>query len=97
LAAAPDLTSLRFDLFAKVSTERDRQDKKWGFPQLRSHAEWCAILAEEFGEASMEANEAHFRGAPTVELEKELVQTIAVCVSWLEHMRLGKVRGAEPT
>jgi hypothetical protein len=74
-----------------IARERARQDVKWGFPQIRSHAEWCAILAEEFGEASMEANEAHFRARPTEKLEAELIQTAAVCVSWLEHIRMSEI------
>lgn len=71
--------------------ERVRQDKKWGFPQTRTIAEWIMILAEEFGEASQEANEVHFRDKETGELEDELIQTAAVIVSMLEHMRSGNV------
>lgn len=39
----------------------------------------------------MEANECHFRAKDSAELEVELIQVAAVCVSWLEHIRAGAV------
>jgi hypothetical protein len=70
-------------IYEAVKRERKRQDGMWGL-QEHPDALWCAILAEEFGEVAKEANETHFRGKPTDELEHELVQTMAVCAAWLE-------------
>lgn len=42
-----------------VRAERIRQDKKWG-QQNHGPVVWCAILAEEFGEAAKEVNDFHF-------------------------------------
>lgn len=78
-------------ILTEITKERLRQNQKWGFPQYRTTAEWCTILAEEFGEVSMEANECHFRAKDSAELEVELIQVAAVCVSWLEHIRAGAV------
>lgn len=89
-----ELEAVRVGIFDELRAERAKQDRKWGFPQLRSHAEWGIILAEEFGEASKEANELHFgREELAGKLEDELVQTAAVCVSWLEHLRTCNIRG----
>lgn len=81
-----DRYTLRETIFDLLHKERERQDAKWSFPQEHSIAEWITILAEEFGEAAMEANELHFRGERRAEFETELIQVAAVCVSILEHM-----------
>lgn len=70
-------------IYNHVNFERQRQEAKWG-EQNHSDAVWCAILAEEFGEAAKEANETHFRAKPTDELVKELVQVMAVAKAWIE-------------
>lgn len=65
--------------------ERERQDKKWGFPQENTYGEWGSILAEEAGELCKELNELNFgRGAPK-NMETEAVQVTAVALSILEH------------
>jgi NTP pyrophosphatase (non-canonical NTP hydrolase) len=85
------MSQLREHYLQAIRDERTRQDRKWGFPQHRSTAEWMTILAEEVGEVAMEANEVHFRARDRSELVTELVQVAAVCVSWLEHMSEGEV------
>ena len=69
-----------------IIAERIRQDKKWGFPQYNTDAEWGIILAEEFGEVMKEINELHYgRKQDKTEYKKELVHLAAVCVSMLEQ------------
>ena len=81
------------EILEAIARERARQDAKWGFPQRRTHAEWGIILGEEFGEALREANEIHFeREVDPDNLRAELIQTAAVCISWLEHLDHGFVR-----
>lgn len=72
-----------------VFLEREHQDFKWGVQDHRP-ADYLAILAEEFGEASKEVVEPTF--APTKEkrlqrrlyLRTELIQTAAVAVAMIE-------------
>lgn len=65
-----------------ISAERDRQDEKWGtsFPH-RPDAFWLTILAEEFGEIA----NAILEELDDEEIENEILQTAAVCVSWLQY------------
>lgn len=49
------------------------------------------ILAEEVGEVMQEINEVHFRHRSTINLETELIQVMAVCMSYLEHVHSKRV------
>ena len=74
-------------ILAEIQDERSRQDAKWGV-QNSHDFEWVSILAEEFGEAAQQANEANFttgryRGDFS-NLRYELVQVAAVAVAWIE-------------
>lgn len=53
-----------------------------------SQSERLAVLAEEFGEVAHEIAETIGGHAPLdrVKLRKELVQTAAVCVAWLQGL-----------
>ncbi len=95
-----------FTVLEEVARERERQDAKWGHPQMamQAPAHALAILAEEFGEASKAVVEflsyppdwegerlAIYRGVHPheywlKEIRKELIQTAAVAVSFIEHM-----------
>lgn len=74
-------------ILAAVQDERDRQCLKWGI-QTHSITEWMTILGEEYGEACKAALETEYRGAPLTELEKELVQTMAVALAIIEGIRI---------
>ena len=74
----------------KILKERYSQDQKWG-EQNHSDLKWISILGEEFGEVCKEVTEDN----PATEriksssdcqrdLKKELIQTCAVCIAWLE-------------
>lgn len=65
-----------------VRQERNRQDRKWGvsFPD-RPDEKWLTILAEEFGEVA----NAMLEHQTDEEIEAEIVQVAAVCVSWLQY------------
>ena len=73
-----DLAHRQFVL-ARVSSERDRQDRKWG-EQNHAPEKWLAILAEEFGEAAKAALE-HGDGD---EYRGELYHVAAVVVAAVE-------------
>lgn len=74
-----------FKVLAEVARERERQDAKWG-EQNHNPERWMLILAEEFGEASKEANEITFRGRNPANYRQELLQTAAVCVAAIEAL-----------
>lgn len=65
-----------------IRKERKRQDAKWGrsFPG-RPQEKWLAILAEEFGEVAR----AILEHDSEEHLREEIIQTAAVCASWLEQ------------
>lgn len=68
-----------------ILDERERQDKKWGFPQENTYGEWGSILAEEVGELAKELNELNFgRGNPD-RMRKEAVRVAAVALALLEQ------------
>ena len=74
----------RETIMQAIRMERIRQDYKWGTDFVgRSDERWLTILAEEFGEVA----EAVLRDSDE-DVEKELIQGAAVCVSWLEHRTL---------
>lgn len=66
-----------------ILAERDRQDKKWGYPQENTYCEWASILAEETGELAKELNELNFGGGDVSRMEAEAVQVAAVALSIL--------------
>ncbi len=76
---------MREAILQAISAERDRQDELFPeqAPEHRVQRSYphtmVSILVEEVGEVARAALEAD--GA---ELRKELVQTAAVCVKWLE-------------
>ncbi len=78
-------------IYAAIVDERAAQAAKWG-RQRHSWPEWLSILAEELGEASQAANQAHWakndcvRNARTDALREELVQVAAVAVQIIEHL-----------
>lgn len=64
-----------------IRQERNRQNRKWGvfFPR-RPDEKWFTILAEEFGEIA----NAMLEHKTDDEIEAEIIQVAAVCVSWLQ-------------
>lgn len=74
------------NILEEIRAERVRQNAKWG-EQNHTPIEWIAILGEEFGEASKEALENHFKYANNTGLanyRKELIQVAAVAVQMIE-------------
>ena len=74
-------------ILALVQDERDRQQEKWGI-QTHSIPEWMTILGEEYGEACKAGLESEYRAASLVQLEKELIQTMAVALAILEGIKI---------
>ena len=73
------------DTVAHESVEEGcRQVEKWGL-QHHDHGYWLGILGEEFGEVA----KAWIEEAPTEELRKELIQTAAVALSWVDCIDRG--------
>ena len=66
-----------------ITTERDRQDEKWGV-QTHSPAEWMMILMEEVGEFAEAEMEARYRDGAKARIREELVQVAAVALAMLE-------------
>lgn len=91
---------LRDKVYRMIDIERQRQDDKWGYAPPRSVmpmpndervvlGDKLAILIEEAGEVAKAHVEHDFEG-----MVKEIVQTAAVCVVWLESVLFD--RGAKP-
>ena len=81
---------IRQNIYLMIEKERERQNKKWGFPQYNSLAQWGNILTEEHGEAIKELTELDFRREKyDTKLIRELVEEIAVAVSIIEHLSMG--------
>ena len=76
------------DILDEIYGERLRQLNKWG-EQNHGVADWILILAEEFGEASKEANEVRFRSKDPSEYRAELIQVAAVAVAAIEALDRG--------
>lgn len=79
----------RMRIYVAIEKERKRQDAQHGATnQTNGPAEWCTILAEEFGEAAKEACELTFRPCRDVarKLRTELVEVAAVAVAWAERI-----------
>jgi hypothetical protein len=85
----------RANILKEIYKERSRQDKKWGANREQSDEHWFTILAEEFGEIAecvcktkvppISEKDKEFY---TKELPKEIIQTCAVLVAWLESKNL---------
>lgn len=69
----------------QVRRERARQDVMWG-EQNHDDAGWNYILGEEYGEVQKALCENHFdyAGADPGEIRKELIETAAVAIAWVE-------------
>jgi len=74
-------------ILSLVQDERDCQQRKWGI-QTHSIPEWMTILGEEYGEACKAGLESEYRGEPLKNLEKELVQVMAVALAILEGVKI---------
>jgi len=82
----------RLERAAPVIAERDRQDAKWGYPQLHSLTEWQTILTEEVGELAA-AILAYLQGTDErLELawQKEAIQVAAVALAIVEQFPFTK-------
>ena len=78
-------------ILEEVAHERIKQEAEWG---IQSHNEykWFMILMEEIGEIANAINELYPAGKMKYtkknikeNLKYELIQTMAVCLAWLEH------------
>lgn len=81
------VAEIRAEILTQVDHERDRQDDKWGgVPGIdrRDDHTYAAVLGEEFGEVCQAWLERD-----TAALRKELVQTAAVAVAWIEELDNG--------
>lgn len=77
------------EIIDSVLEERKSQTSKWGNPH-RPNGDWFKIFAEEFGEVAecivnlevppITDKQLEFK----IELRKEIIQCMAVCMSWLE-------------
>lgn len=77
----------REDIYEAITTERTRQDRKWGSQSHHSGEKWATILGEEYGEVCKAVLE---RGCCDDEIKEELIQVAAVAVCWLECMNEGE-------
>jgi len=90
-------TIYKLEVYSAIISERRRQVEKWG-DQFHKDTFWLAILGEEFGEIAKELADNYERtfymnnqkDKDTYEkyrsnLKKEIIQTAAVCVAWLEN------------
>lgn len=79
-----------------IKQERIRQDEIWGDQRRHTNLEWLAITTEELGEVAMAVcdQDVNLKTLPIVDeqIRKELIQTAAVCVAWLESIDLRKSR-----
>lgn len=71
------------DPLQEVMAERARQDAKWG-EQNHTDEGWLPILVEELGEVSKAMLEHKYGDGSAEDIRKELVQTAAVSLAWLE-------------
>lgn len=72
-----------------VLAERERQDKKWGYPQKNTPFEWISILTEEVGELAQALNDSLLGPKPCRRMDSVIRETIhvaAVALSIVEHI-----------
>ena len=87
---------LRNLILGELLVERERQEKKFGVDQYLdiSDSDCLAVLIEEVGEVARELNEILLGNSSTEayhrRLRKELLQTAAVAVAWIEALDEGK-------
>jgi NTP pyrophosphatase (non-canonical NTP hydrolase) len=85
LKLKPELT---MDILSRISSERNRQDEKWGL-QRHSPERWLTIAVEEIGEmaqAIQKGDIAHKEGSDADDLLTETIQAAAVLVSFAEQL-----------
>ncbi len=82
------------DVFNDIQTELDRSFELHG--DLPANiVGMTAIMAEEAGECVKAANNCVFHGATVAELEKEAIQTAAMCVKMVMKINKMKVAGVK--
>jgi hypothetical protein len=92
------MAEIRQSIFREISKERDKQDKKWGYPQMNTLAQWGNILTEEHGEFIKELNEIDFgRSKEINKFVDELFQVAAVSIAIIEHLWDGHVKRTDDT
>lgn len=72
-----------------VGLERQRQNIKWGYPQVNDPFQWVSILLEEVGELAMAINDTYIGKNPNGNVSqvlREAIQVAAVAVSIVEHL-----------
>lgn len=74
----------RQEAFDLISTERDKQDVKWGEQRQHPNEIWNLILGEEVGEVNEAVLDLIFNNGTVTALRDELVQVAAVAICWLE-------------
>lgn len=86
---------LKLEVLKRVVAERDAQDFKWS----REPGHWplddgmkLAVLGEEYGEVARAILEHDLE-----QLERELVQLVAVGVCWLEVLEASRIERKENT
>lgn len=77
-------TSVIFDVERELVSQR----QKWGV-QRHSSLAWLPILSEEVGEVAeaLQKGTTAFKDTDSDDLEKELIQTAAVAISWVASLR----------
>lgn len=75
-------------VFLDISVERDRQDKKWGVDRSHPNEWWLLIMLEEIGEVgkAILENIFDYPDASPDDVRREIIETIAVGVAWLEDI-----------
>ncbi len=66
------------DVYTRIVTERERQNKLWG-EQAHTDDAWLRIVIEELGEVASALRNDDHSGA-----DRELVHVAAVVVAWME-------------
>ena len=83
------------DIIGEIINERKKQDEKWG-EQNHEPIHYFCILAEEIGEVAKEVTEWKAANTPLGRdirvslMRKELIQSAAVCVAFVEALDRGK-------
>ncbi len=76
-------------IFYEITTERMRQDNKWG-EQNHDPFLYLTVAGEEHGEACEAALELRFGDGTQEHLEQELIEEAACCIAAVECLRRGK-------
>ncbi|MEN2464946.1 MazG-like family protein [Ornithinibacillus sp. JPR2-1] len=80
-------------VIADVKDELVRQRSLYGVQRHSNHG-WLPILGEEFGEVcqALQVGSEAYKNSDADDIEKELIQTAAVAISWVASIR-SKRRG----